>query len=129
MNDPVIEAARAARENAHCPYSHFAVGAAIETDGGEIFTGANVENASLGLTLCAERVALGTAVSAGARRFTRIVVVTGANRPTPPCGACRQVLSEFGDGLRVDAVTGSTSRSWRLAELLPDRFGPEDLAE
>lgn len=129
MSDQVIEAARAAREHAYCPYSKFAVGAAIETEGGDIYPGANVENASHGVTICAERAALASAVSHGARQFRRIVIVTDARHPTPPCGMCRQALAEFGPGVQVEAVTATARRTWTLDELLPDRFGPEDLAE
>ena len=127
MGDTLIEAARAVRLKAYAPYSRFLVGAAIESEDGRVFTGCNVENASYGLTNCAERVALGAAVSAGARRFKRIVVATDANPPSPPCGACRQVLSEFARELQVDSVSPGATRSWRLSELLPMSFGPEDL--
>jgi cytidine deaminase len=127
MGDALIDAARGVRLKAYAPYSKFLVGAAIEADDGRVFTGCNVENASYGLTNCAERVALGAAVSAGARTFKRIVVATDANPPSPPCGACRQVLSEFGKDLLVESVSPRTSRNWRLAELLPISFGPEDL--
>jgi cytidine deaminase len=127
MDDALTAAARAAQANAHAPYSRFRVGAALETDDGRVFAGANVENASFGLANCAERVAIGAAVTAGARRFRRLVVVTGADPPAAPCGACRQVLSEFGDQLLVESVGPRGRRQWRLAQLLPDRFGPGDL--
>lgn len=93
----LIQAARAARENAHAPYSNFKVGAALEDRSGRIHTGCNVENATFGLTLCAERVAVFKAISEGVRprEFTRIVVVADTDRLTPPCGACRQILWEF----------------------------------
>ena len=128
MGDRLIEAARAARENAYAPYSHYAVGAALETADGRIFSGANVENAALGLTNCAERVALGSAVAAGAREFTRIVIVTDSSPAAAPCGACRQVLAEFSGNMAVEAVGPSGVRRWQLAELLPDAFGTADLA-
>ncbi len=128
MSDLVVAAAREAQANAHAPYSGFKVGAALEAEDGRIFVGANLENASYGLTNCAERVALGAAVTGGARAFVRIVVVTDATPPAAPCGACRQALSEFGTALTVEAVGPDGSRSWVLADLLPDSFGPEDLA-
>lgn len=127
MTDPVVAAARAALANAHAPYSRFRVGAALEAEDGRVFVGANVENASYGLTNCAERVALGAAVVAGARRFRRIVVVTESNPPAAPCGACRQALAEFGLDTVVEAVGDTHVRHWRLGDLLPDAFGPADL--
>ena len=103
------------------PYSNFNVGAALETVSGEVFVGCNVENSSFGLTLCAERFALGAAIAAGHREFARIVVV--AESKASPCGACRQMLAEFGDleVLMVDPA-GTITHTRRLAELLPEQF-------
>src|SRR6202521_4868618 len=97
----LMEAALAARANAHAPFSKFKVGAAIEDETGRIFTGCNVENATYGLTLCAERVAVFKAVSEGARKFTRIAVAADTDVLTPPCGACRQILWEFCGNIEV----------------------------
>jgi cytidine deaminase len=126
--DRLVEAARAAQEHAYCPYSQYRVGAALETDDGLLFTGCNVENASYGLTICAERSAVFTAVSAGARRFRRIVVATDSEPPGPPCGACRQVLAEFGPELEVESVGPTQSKRWRIRDLLPDAFTKELLS-
>ena len=93
--DQLITAARLVRENAYAPYSNFAVGAVVESQGGELYTGCNVENASYGLTLCAERVALGKAISEGARDLVRVVVIADTSLPIPPCGACRQLILEL----------------------------------
>ncbi len=127
MEDALTNIARVAQANAYAPYSNYVVGAALEADDGRVFVGTNVENASFGLTMCAERVALGAAIATGARRFNRIVVVTESSPPAAPCGACRQVLVEFGDDIVVEAVGPSGSRRWLLSELLPSAFGPEDL--
>ncbi len=118
---PLIEAALAARANAHAPYSGFRVGAAAETPDGEIFAGCNVENASYGLTNCAERVAVAAAVTAGRRELTRVVIASEGK--AGPCGACRQVMAEFGDPevVIVDGA-GKVHRRRRLAELLPEQF-------
>lgn len=128
MADPLRAAAEATRGAAYCPYSGFAVGAALESVDGRVFVGCNVENASYGMTICAERSAVAAAVAAGARRFSRIAIVASADPPSAPCGACRQVLAEFGVDLVVESFGPAGSRRWRLGELLPDAFGPQDLA-
>src|SRR5262245_12878371 len=91
----VWQAAKAAREFAHAPFSNFKVGAVLETTAGEVITGCNVENTTYGLTMCAERVAIFKAISEGQRDFTRVCIVTDTAQPTSPCGACRQLLWEF----------------------------------
>ena len=127
--DQLLAVARRSREHAYAPYSDFAVGAAVESDVG-MFSGANVENASYPVGMCAERAAAAAAVSAGARRIGAVVVTTYAANPTPPCGMCRQFLHEFGAGMVVVSEGGDgTRRRWRLNELLPDAFGPDDLRE
>ncbi len=126
--DALIQAARDAQQHAHAPYSGFRVAAALETDDGQVFAGVNVENASYGLTMCAERVAVGAAVTAGSTGFRRIVVVTDAPHPVAPCGACRQVLAEFGTDMIVDGVAANEVTRWTMGELLPDGFGGKDLA-
>jgi cytidine deaminase len=128
VTDALVEAARAVQRRAYAPYSRFQVGCALEADDGRVFVGCNVENASYGLTICAERAAVCAAVAAGVRRLRRAVVVTDADPPAAPCGACRQVLSEFGRDLRIDGVGPAATTSWTMAELLPSAFGPEQLA-
>lgn len=116
----LIETARLARENAYAPYSRFAVGAALRTKGGRVFTGCNVENLSFGLTICAERVAVGAAVAAGEREFEALAVVADSREPVTPCGACRQVLAEFSMTLPVCSANleGAVYES-SIAALLP----------
>jgi cytidine deaminase len=127
--DALLESARRARDHAYAPYSRFAVGAAVQTDAGT-FSGANVENASYPVGMCAERAAAAAAVSAGARRIAAVVVTTLAARPTPPCGMCRQFLHEFGPGMVVVSEAGDGTRGrWLLGDLLPHAFGPEDLGD
>jgi cytidine deaminase len=119
----LVAAARAAREHAHAPFSQFKVGAALETADGSVITGCNVENATYGLTMCAERVAMFKAISEGHRQFTRVAVVADTDAPTPPCGSCRQILWEFGGDLEV--IMANTRREtgrWRLKDLLPLPF-------
>jgi cytidine deaminase len=125
--DSLVEAARRAQERAYAPYSRFRVGAALEGADGSVHVGCNVENASYGLGMCAERVALGAAVAAGVRSFTRVAVVTDADPPVSPCGACRQVLSEFAPDAVVVSVGSRTTLSWRVAELLPAAFSRHQL--
>ena len=122
-SDPLVAAARGARRHAVAPFSGFKVGAALETADGTIVTGCNVENATYGLTVCAERVAMFTALAAGHRRFRRVAVVADTDAPTPPCGACRQILWEFGGDLEVILANlrRETGRH-RLADLLPLPF-------
>ncbi len=119
----LVDAARAVRKQAHAPFSKFQVGAALEADDGRIFTGCNVENATYGLTVCAERVAVFKAISEGARRFVSVAVVADTPIPTPPCGACRQILWEFcGDvELILANLNGSTERI-QLSSLFPRPF-------
>ena len=119
----LLTAARRARENAVAPFSKFQVGAALRTADGHVVTGCNVENATYGLTVCAERVALFKALSEGHRRFTQVAVVADTAEPTPPCGACRQLLWEFGGDLEV--VLGNLTEEkarHRLKDLLPYPF-------
>lgn len=124
----LIEAALAARNNAHAPFSNFRVGAALEDDSGRIFTGCNVENASYGLTICAERVAVFKAISEGARKFTRIVVATESGELTPPCGACRQILWELcGDIEIILANPQGKTETFHLKDLFPRPFNASSL--
>ncbi len=125
--EELLEMAKKARENAYAPYSNFKVGAALMTKDGRVFTGANVENASYGLSMCAERVALFKAVSEGYRDFEAIAVVADTDGPVSPCGACRQVLSEFGDMDVIMANMKGDVKVMKLSELLPESFTPEDL--
>jgi len=119
----LIDAARRARENADAAFSHFKVGAALETGDGTVFTGCNVENATYGLTICAERVAMFKALSEGHRVFTPIAIVADTDAPTPPCGACRQILWEFGGNLSVVLANLTTEKgTHELKDLLPLPF-------
>lgn len=122
----LLQAARDAAEQAYAPYSRFAVGAALEAADGRVFTGCNVENASYGLTLCAERAAVATAVAAGVRTFRRLAIVVSGPTSASPCGACRQVLAEFADDglpiLMASVEDITRCRQHTLGELLPNRF-------
>lgn len=127
MSAELVRRARQVMQHAHAPYSRFHVGAAIESADGGIHVGCNVESASYGLTICAERMALGAAVAAGATELKRVVVATDVDPPAAPCGACRQLLAEFGLELEVLAVGPKTERRWTLRQLLPDAFTRETL--
>jgi len=121
--DRLVEAARRARENAVAGFSGFKVGAALETADGTIVTGCNVENATYGLTVCAERIAMFKALSEGHREFTRVAVVADTADPTPPCGACRQILWEFGGDLEVVLANLTEHKgTYRMKDLLPLPF-------
>ena len=137
MDDLVVQEMRVAAEtamnNAYCRYSKFRVGAAVLTSDGEIFAGCNVENASYGLTICAERNAIFQAVAKGALSKTlqlkALVVVTPTEKLTPPCGACRQVIYEFCEEADADIFIfgANNADSFKLSMLLPDAFGPKDV--
>ena len=122
----LVSAARAAARRAHAPYSEYRVGAAVRTDRGRVVSGCNVENASYGLTLCAERVAVGAAVAGGARRIVAVAIAASGPQMPVPCGACRQVLAEFAGPDTPVAVTlaraGSPVTLYRLGDLLPHAF-------
>ena len=123
MSDPLVEAALAVRANAFAPFSKFQVGAAVEDSDGRIHTGCNVENATYGLTICAERVAIFKAISEGVRAFRRIAVAADTDALTPPCGACRHILWEFcGDIELVLANPRGKTEIYRLKELFPKPF-------
>ncbi|HEY1187637.1 MAG TPA: cytidine deaminase [Gemmata sp.] len=126
--EELIRRARKVSANAYCPYSNFPVGAAVLTDDGEVFEGCNVENASYGLSICAERSAIAQMVARGKRSIAAVVVCTPTPTPTSPCGACRQVINEFGSGaLVVSACDAPGAPTRALADLLPDAFGPQNL--
>lgn len=124
----LVAAAMAARRRAYAPYSRYRVGAAVLGGSGRIYSGCNVENASYGLTICAERNAVFQAVAAGEKRILACAVAAAAGKPASPCGACRQVLREFGPEMPVYLVAAAGRWSLRkLSALLPDSFGPENL--
>lgn len=125
--DPLKDAAQAALSHAYAPYSHFRVGAALRATDGRVFSGSNVENAAYGVGMCAERSAMFSAVSQGARTFEELVLVSDAEGPAAPCGACRQALAEFAPALPIRSIgrNGEESR-WTLAELLPYQFSLDE---
>lgn len=116
-----------ARQNAYAPYSHFAVGAALLAESGKVYTGCNIENASYGLTCCAERNAIFAAVGAGERRFKMLAVAADSPEPVAPCGACRQVIAEFGIPLVVMGNLKESTKTMTAEELLPYGFGQESM--
>lgn len=128
MTDPLITAATAARERAFAPYSNFKVGAALLAEDGTVVPGCNVESASYGLTICAERVAITRGVTDGYHCFTRVAVVTDTPTPTPPCGACRQLLWEFAPDAEVllANLKGDVIK-WTVRELIPGAFDAKQL--
>ncbi len=128
QSEALMAAAREASAHAYAPYSRFHVGAAVLADDGRIFTAANVENASYGLTSCAERNAIFAAVSAGVRCIVAVAIHTPTQEPVSPCGACRQVMHEFGpEAVVMSCCDGDGSSAWSMDELLPGAFGPKDL--
>jgi cytidine deaminase len=129
--EPLLAAAWAARSHAHAPYSGFRVGAAVATAGGQVVGGCNVENAAYPMCTCAERTAVCAAAAAGMRpgQMVAVAVVTEADRLTPPCGACRQVLREFAVEVPILLANGKSKALHRLTELLPEAFGPDDLSK
>lgn len=122
MDRELFDAAVRARKNSYCPYSRFAVGAAVRTKDGRIFIGCNIENASYGLTVCAERNAIFAAVKEGCREFEALLVTADTPEPVSPCGACRQVMAEFHIEKIILTNTNGKYRETTLAELLPDGF-------
>ena len=123
MTEPLVEAAKLARQRARAPYSNFLVGAALEDDAGHVFTGCNIENATYGLTICAERVAVFKAISEAATQIKRIAIVADTDTLTPPCGACRQILWEFCGNIPVIlANLQGATKTYQLATLFPHAF-------
>jgi cytidine deaminase len=121
--EQLILAARSARERAHAPFSQFKVGAAVEDEDGQVYTGCNIENATYGLTMCAERVAVFKAISEGASKLVRVAVVAETEKLTPPCGACRQILWEFcGNAELILANLAGASERLLMSEVFPRPF-------
>lgn len=117
------EAAMRALDNAYAPYSNFRVGAALRAKGGQVIAGCNMENSAYGLAICAETLAVASAVSQGLKEFDEIAIATEDSEPTPPCGACRQVLNEFAPNIRISSYTrDGQEATWTLDELLPHAF-------
>ncbi|MEA3312936.1 MAG: cytidine deaminase [Caldisericota bacterium] len=126
--DELLKMAIKARNNAYAPYSHFKVGAAILAKNGKVYSGCNIENSSYGASVCAERVALFTAVSEGEKEFLSIAIATDTKKPVMPCGICRQVLSEFAPNLKIYAINiDGKVKEALLDQILPDAFTKEDL--
>lgn len=125
--DKLVQAASESRKHAYVPYSHFPVGAAVLGGSGKLYTGCNIENASYGLTVCAERAAIFNAVSAGERQISTVAVLADTPDPTAPCGACRQVMVEFGVQTVIMANTAGLIRTVTMNELLPYAFDSNDL--
>ena len=125
----LIEQAKIASKRAYARYSHFHVGASVLTEGGKIISGCNVENASYGLTICAERNCLAAAINQGEKKFKALLVYTAQEKLTPPCGACRQVIAEFfpHQATVILANHNNKTQIWKVGELLPAAFGPDNL--
>ncbi|HEC92872.1 MAG TPA: cytidine deaminase [Candidatus Atribacteria bacterium] len=126
--EKLFKEAEKARKKAYTPYSKFKVGAAVLTTDGKIFTGCNIENASFGLTVCAERVAILKAISEGSYKFEAMAIIGDTERPCSPCGACRQVISEFGEDIKIamSNLKGDVKIK-KISELLPEAFNKNDL--
>lgn len=128
---PIIQVAVAAQANAYAPYSKYPVGAAVLAASGRVYSGCNIENASYGLTICAERVALGTAIAAGERQFLALAIAGGEGTPSMPCGACRQFIAEWAEpSLPISIVSGQGEQvDLTFGDLFPRPFGPKSLKE